>query len=99
MQTSWASRARKAWHNALRQGVALLPRALRHKVYRSMVDCNDNPDRKLVLKIADTREELEACFALLHDAYVSSGFMKPDPSGLRVTLYHALPTTTTRWLA
>lgn len=95
MQTSWASRARKAWHNALRQGVALLPRALRHKVYRSMVDCNDNPDRKLVLKIADTREELEACFALLHDAYVDSGFMKPHPSGLRVTPYHALPTTTT----
>jgi hypothetical protein len=32
---------------------------------------------------------------LLHDAYVGSGFMKPHPSGMRVTIYHALPTTTT----
>lgn len=33
---------------------------------------------------------------MLHDAYVDSGFMKPDPSGMRVTIYHALsPTTTT----
>ena len=49
----------------------------------------------LELKIAQTPQELQECFRLLHDAYVGSGFMKPDPSGLRVTLYHALPTTTT----
>ena len=42
-----------------------------------------------------TKEELEACFRLLHDAYVRRGYMKPDPSGMRVTIYHALPTTTT----
>ena len=48
-----------------------------------------------MLKIADTKEELEACFRLLHDAYVTSGFQKPDPSGMRATIYHALPTTTT----
>lgn len=47
------------------------------------------------MKIAETKEELEACFRVLHDAYVQEGFMKPDPSGLRVTIYHALPTTTT----
>jgi hypothetical protein len=47
------------------------------------------------LKIADTQEELEACFTLLHDAYVGSGFMTPELSGMRVTIYHALPTTTT----
>ncbi len=60
-----------------------------------MVDVEPEPDQRLVLKIAETREELEACFTLLHDAYVDSGFMKPSPSGLRVTIYHALPTTTT----
>ena len=32
---------------------------------------------------------------LLHEAYVGSGFMRPDPSGMRVTIFHALPTTTT----
>lgn len=53
------------------------------------------PDKRLVLKIAETREELKACFELLHDAYVGSGFMRPHPSGMRVNIYHALPTTTT----
>ncbi len=60
-----------------------------------MVDCDPAPDSRLELKIADSKQELEQCFRILHDAYVSSGFMKPDPSGMRVTAYHALPTTTT----
>lgn len=53
------------------------------------------PRSQLTLKIADTKEELEACFAVLHDTYVESGFMKPDPSGMRLSIHHALPTTTT----
>ncbi|WP_434514118.1 GNAT family N-acetyltransferase [Dechloromonas sp. ARDL1] len=73
---------------------SMLPQKSRHNVYRSFVDCRE-PNKRLVLKIAETQEELEACFKLLHDAYVSSGFMTPDPSGMRVTIYHALPTTTT----
>jgi hypothetical protein len=51
--------------------------------------------KKFVFKLAQTREELEACFHLLHDEYVRAGFMKPDPSGMRVTIHHALPTTST----
>ncbi|MDR2188025.1 MAG: hypothetical protein LBE62_08240 [Azonexus sp.] len=81
--------------NAGRKLFALLPRARRHQIYRSFVDCDPEPGPRLTLKIAETQEELEACFRLLHDAYVASGFMAPDPSGLRVTIYHALPTTTT----
>ncbi len=64
-------------------------------MYREMVDCDPLPDPRLELKIADTQDELEACFRLLHNAYVGAGFMKPHPSGMRITVYHALPTTTT----
>jgi len=60
-----------------------------------MVDHTTDLDSRLILKIADTRDELEACFHLLHDTYVANGYMVPHPSGLRVTPYHALPTTTT----
>jgi GNAT superfamily N-acetyltransferase len=60
-----------------------------------LVDCDPEPDVRLILKIAETQQELEDCFKILHDAYVGSGFMKPDPSGMRITQYHALPTTTT----
>lgn len=78
-----------------RLATLVLPRRMRFAVYRNLVKCDEAPPDKLSLKVAETREELEACFKLLHDAYVRAGFMKPDPSGMRATLYHALPTTTT----
>ena len=89
------SEAKKLLHQSLRKLFSFFPRDVRFAIYRSFVDCDPNPDQRLVLKIAETKEELEACFRLLHDAYVGSGFMRPDPSGMRVTIYHALPTTTT----
>ena len=72
-----------------------MPRETRFAVYRALIDCDPAPDPLLELKVAETQQELEECFRILHDAYVSSGFMKPAESGLRVTIYHALPTTTT----
>ena len=95
MKNSRASATKRFLHHALRKAFSVFPRGLRFSVYRSFVDCDPKPDPRLVLKIAQTKEELEACFRLLHDAYVGSGFMKPDPSGMRVNIYHALPTTTT----
>jgi hypothetical protein len=86
---------RKMLGGTLRKLFNFLPPERRFAVYRNFVDCDPAPDERLVLKIAETKEELEACFTLLHDAYVGSGFMKPHPSGMRVTIYHALPTTTT----
>lgn len=95
MKNSHASATKRFLHHALRKAFSVFPRSVRFSVYRSFVDCDPKPDQRLVLKIAQTKEELEACFRLLHDAYVGSGFMKPDPSGMRVNIYHALPTTTT----
>lgn len=86
---------RKSWNVVLRGALGMMPRAQRFGLYRRMVDCDPEPDARLVVKIAETQEELAGCFSLLHDAYVASGFMKPHPSGMRVTPYHALPTTTT----
>lgn len=79
----------------MRQLLARLPSRTRFAMYRAMVDCDPEPDSRLELKVAETQQELQECFRILHDAYVGSGFMKPDPSGMRVTIYHALPTTTT----
>ena len=95
MKRSLRSVLRRSIHHLTRRALALLPRPGRFALVRAMLDCPLDHGPGLQLKIADTREELEACFALLHDAYVGEGFMAPDPSGLRVTDYHALPTTTT----
>ncbi len=86
---------RRLAHGSARAGLSMLPRQQRFAFYRRMIDCDPSPDSRLELKVADQLDELEACFRLLHDSYVGAGFMRPDPSGLRVTIYHALPTTTT----
>jgi hypothetical protein len=95
MKPSAWKKARRLGRQVARWAFAALPEDLRFRVYRRMMNVEPPATGTLVLKIASTRAELEACFALLHDAYVASGFMQPHPSGLRVTPYHALPTTTT----
>lgn len=95
MSRNRPSHWRKRLHQTVRRLLAVMPRETRFGLYRSMIDCDPEPDSRLELKVAETQEELEDCFRILHDAYVASGFMKPSPSGLRVTMYHALPTTTT----
>jgi GNAT superfamily N-acetyltransferase len=94
MQIKQAS-FRKRLHQAMRKAFSRLPQSTRFSIYRAMIDCDPAPDPRLELKVAETQQELEDCFRILHDAYVASGFMKPAASGLRVTMYHALPTTTT----
>jgi hypothetical protein len=53
------------------------------------------PSESLEIKIADTEEELASAYRLLHDSYVSSGFMNADVTGMRVLPQHLLPQTTT----
>ncbi|HEX6654976.1 MAG TPA: GNAT family N-acetyltransferase, partial [Candidatus Limnocylindria bacterium] len=45
--------------------------------------------------VAESPGELSAACALVHDAYVDQGLMRPHPSGLRRHPYQALPTTST----
>lgn len=73
----------------------LLPRAVRYLAMRRMVNVTDHLPEGVTLKIAETQDELEQAFRLLHDRYVEYGFMDPHPSGMRITKYHALPSTTT----
>ncbi|GHT84269.1 hypothetical protein FACS1894154_10200 [Betaproteobacteria bacterium] len=75
--------------------MGLLPKSVRTAIYARRLHLDRPLSRKFVFKLAQTKEELEACFRLLHDTYVAAGLMAPDPSGLRVTLFHALPTTST----
>ncbi len=95
MNNSLVAGTKNFLRRSLRKAFSLFPKSIRYRIYRSFVALDDKPDARLVLKIAETREELEACFKLLHDAYVSSGFMKASTSGMRITIFHALPTTTT----
>jgi hypothetical protein len=72
-----------------------MPQALRFSLYRNMISLNYLPSDDFEFKVADTQEELEAAFRILHDAYVGSNFMEPQDNGMRITPYHALPSTST----
>jgi hypothetical protein len=50
---------------------------------------------EMEFKLAESIEEYTQAFRILHDSYVDAGFMQKDPSGLRVTLYHLLKSTST----
>lgn len=45
--------------------------------------------------IAQTREDLESAYRLVHDSYVHEGYMDRHPSGLRLCIQNALPQATT----
>lgn len=74
--------------------LSFFPRTARFSSHRHQLRLEFNPPSELTCKVARTKEELEAALVLLHDEYVRAGYMVPDPSGMRVTPYHALPSTT-----
>ncbi|HEX8107291.1 MAG TPA: hypothetical protein VF516_06150 [Kofleriaceae bacterium] len=78
-----------------RQKRELLARLLNSKPAPEYPDLNLAPPSNLTFKVAETRQELESAFRILHDAYVSMGFMRPSPSGMRITIFNALPGTHT----
>ncbi len=73
----------------------VLPAAVSGPLIRR--NCRIEPNRVegMVFKVAETREELEASYRLVHDVYVQEGYADAHPSGMRVNLRYALPTTTT----
>lgn len=75
--------------------IGLMPESLKYRLYRSLVKIPNSNMENVVFKLAETREELEGAFSLLHDSYVDVGLMKQSPSGLRVTPYHALGSSVT----
>lgn len=80
---------------AVRRFYSCLPRTAKKIFLRRLISLEYDPPSELTFKLAETREELEGAYRILHDSYVAANFMDPHPSGMRVTPYHALPTTST----
>lgn len=68
-----------------------LPSQIRHQIIRKQASLIAISSDDIVFKLATTAQELEEAYALLHDCYVKEGYMKANPSGLRCTIFHALP--------
>jgi hypothetical protein len=87
---------RKGIRKLIRTNFNKLPNDLRATLERRMFQIHlDGLPKDVIFKLAETKDELEQAFKLLHDSYVRAHYMDPKPSGMRITPYHALPTTTT----
>ncbi len=80
---------------SIRNLVSALPQRYRDPCLRALLRANLRPPPELTVKLVQSRSELESALKLLHDTYVSEGYMTPVPSGIRLSRYHALPTTQT----
>ena len=65
-----------------------------HSKLRSKLKLPDELPAEYSLSIASTRKDFELAFRIVHDSYTEEGLMRPHRSGMRITKYHALPTTT-----
>ena len=57
--------------------------------------CENIAKNKVYVKIAETRDELESAYTLIHRNYVKTGYMKPYPAGIRVTIFDFEPQSRT----
>lgn len=72
-----------------------MPRFVRDPFIRSQLRLSYEAYDDIEIKIAETKEELEQAFAILHDAYLETDLIQREESGIRVTKYHSLPSTVT----
>lgn len=54
---------------------------------------DDGSIESITFGLASDTDTLDAAFRLVHDQYVSRRYMDPHPSGRRLSLHNALPTT------
>jgi hypothetical protein len=78
-----------------RKIISLLPEAVRFSILRMNKKLDEEWPSSLEIKIAETEEEFEGAFKLLHDCYANSGTMNSNPTEMRVITQHLLPETTT----
>ncbi|HYT32041.1 MAG TPA: hypothetical protein VEO37_05565, partial [Thermoanaerobaculia bacterium] len=81
MSSSWA----KALEN--------LPRPIKRRSYLRHLRFHEGELRNLTFKLAETAEEREQAFRVLHDMYVRRGLLDPSLSGLKLNVFSLLPTT------
>jgi hypothetical protein len=71
----------------------MLPYFLRAPIVRRLVTVPYESDNEIIFKRAESYSEIEQALRIVYDAYKERGLTDDSSSQLRVTKYHALPTT------
>ncbi len=72
-----------------------LKRIIENYRQRVKIDQDFNVASGCIHKVANSKDELEAAYTLVHDAFVKRGYIEPQPSGIRVSVWNAAPGCTT----
>lgn len=72
-----------------------LPPSLFAKKLRNRIKISTDLANGYRFKIVQEKDEFEGACRLVHDQYVQKGYMERRKSGMRLSLFHALPETTT----
>lgn len=78
----------------LKKLLSLLPAKIRQSLLRRKLRIPPISEQPYRFQIASAEEDLEAAYKLVHDSYVSTELMDPTPSGLRCSIFNAIPYTT-----
>jgi hypothetical protein len=79
----------KWWQSLLLKSPARIRKAIADRLLSRLVQ----PELDVKFKMAETKEEFEQAFSLLHKYYVQKKMTGTFSSGVYLTLYHALPQT------
>lgn len=81
--------------NTFKPVVQQLPGPIRGNIFRNRFRLNCVKNNHTIFKVANTLSELENAYRLVHDVFVTAGYIDPHPLGFRVKIHNALPETTT----
>jgi hypothetical protein len=71
-----------------------LPDFLKFPLLRRTLKLPDVPNPDLTVRPVRSLEELTLALKTVHDVFVSQGLLSEKPSGMKITKYHLLPSTT-----
>lgn len=75
------------------RAVTLMPNFIGHPLIRRNFKVSYDLPEELVFKVAQTTDEIEQAFRIIHDGFVESKLMDPNEARLRITKYYCLPST------
>lgn len=87
--TWWLRRFRRYFFKLIKR----MPKPIRYFFIRRSISLTYAVPKNLTIKLAETPEEFEAAFKVLHDCYTEAGLTQNSHYHLRLSKYNGLPTT------
>lgn len=80
--------SRKFWNY-----LSYLPKYIRKKIIRSKFEVSYDLPKEIVLKQAETEDEISQALKLVYDSYIDLGYIDENESRMRFSKFHAVPTS------